>query len=266
MWLMTLVIPSEVPSRAWFSIVTEQPEGFSSLVVSAIQAPTFHWVSGVACFLTVTSPIPHPSENWEQGKPCCTSQVGMRGLHFRPSALLWDWAVPEPILLLIYPLTGQPTQQGKLAWQLVCSCEGARGLNLTRKGNWPLPFWMLPQFLLLAGMAVARQDWLSPALCERKCSGISRQGRVQRVEWHRGKYFIQPRIRQLSLEVDVGFECMSLALPLSPLKHLLSIEWPLVNPIVWADPQAHYNEPGCLAQWWESYCRAQHPDMKRLQC
>jgi len=56
------------------------------------------------------------------------------------------------------------------------------------------------------------------------------------VEWHSGKYFIEPRIRQLSLAVDVRFECMSLALPLSHLKNLLSIAWPLVNPFVWADP------------------------------
>lgn len=46
---------------------------------------------------------------------------------------------------------------------------------------------------------------------------------------------MQPKIRQLSLGVHVGFECMSLALPLSHLKHLLPIERPLVNPFVWAD-------------------------------
>ena len=50
------------------------------------------------------------------------------------------------------------------------------------------------------------------------------QFRGVRVEYHGSKYIIQPRIRQLSLKVDVGCECMSLALPLSHLEHLLSIE------------------------------------------
>lgn len=50
------------------------------------------------------------------------------------------------------------------------------------------------------------------------------QDRREFTKWNGGKYFIYLRMKQLSLGVVVGFECMSLTLPLS---HLRSICCPL---------------------------------------